>query len=298
MATILRYLRSGRGAAGARPIQPYLNTRSQQARGLVAWWPVTPFTGVASSTNLRIEDRGPSGGRYPATLPSMASGFITGLAHPTHGFVAQGNDFNHAGAPVTNGADFVNIPGTYNFAVFCRCSHTFFEAAALDAWAFNGTDDLILVPQSTTANGPRVFWRDLGSNIINIAHAPAADGHMHDYCFVSYAANDHRLYFDGTLLASSTATGSAGPFSGFSLMGFSENATQGYIGRICDWRLYDQAPSPALIRAMTQERWDLYWQPSTRASTFVQTASAPSGVDDKRPMSRGFRRGFNRGMSA
>ena len=265
------------GAAGVRPIQPYLNPRSRQAEGLRAWWPVVPFTGAASTTHMTIAESGPSGGRYPATLPSLASNFTTCFGHPTHGVVARGNTASTVGAPVTNGADLVEIPTSYNFAMFFRASHTLFEASALAAMSFNGTDDLIVYPYSTDANGPRVFWRDLGGTIINAAFA-IADGHMHDFCFVSYASNDHRLFVDGNQFATSTATGTAGPFSGMSLMGYSESGGQGFRGSICDFRLYDRAPSAALIKAMSAPatRWDLYWQPNPRAYAFVQAEAAAS----------------------
>jgi hypothetical protein len=265
---------TGRGFS-SRPAWglPILNTGSPQAVGLRAWWPVQPFTGIASTTLVKLADCGPSGGRYPAPLPSLATNFSTCFMHPTAGPVARGNTASTVGAAVTNGADFVNIPGSYNFAIFCRASHTLFEASALAAISFNGTDDLILYPYSTDANGPRVFWRDLGGTIINAAN-PIADGHLHDFCFVSYAANDHRLFVDGNQFATSTATGTAGPFSGMSLMGYSESGAQGYRGSICDFRLYDRAPSPALIKSMSDpaSQWDLYLG---GASSLVGLWSAP-----------------------
>jgi hypothetical protein len=255
-----------------------LNPKSPQAMGLKAWWPVVPFTGAASTTHMKIPDMGPSGGRYPAVLPSLASNFTTSMLHPTHGVVARGNTASTVGAPVTNGADFVGLPGSYNFAMFFRASHTLFEASALAGMSFNGTDDLIVYPYSTDFNGPRVFWRDLSSTLINGALA-IADGHMHDFCFVSYAANDHRLFVDGHLFGSSSATGTAGPFSGMSLMGYSESGSQGFRGSICDFRLYDRALSPALITAMSVKAtmWDLCWHPQPRAYAFQAAAGGSSG---------------------
>lgn len=246
--------------------------------GLKAWWPVVPFTGAASTTHMKIPDMGPSGGRYPAVLPSLASNFTTSQLHPTHGVVARGNTASTVGAPVTNGADFVGLPGSYNFAMFFRASHTLFEASALAAMSFNGTDDLIVYPYSTDNNGPRVFWRDLSSTLIGAA-AAIADGNMHDFCFASYAANDHRLFVDGNLFGSSSATGTAGPFSGMSLMGYSESGAQGFRGSICDFRLWDRALSPALIKAMSVKAtmWDLCWQPQPRAYAFQVAAGGSTG---------------------
>jgi hypothetical protein len=248
------------------------NKTSPQAVGLRAWWPVERFTGTASSTTRVLKDH--AGRGHHATLPSLATGFHTTLNYARFGPAVLCSATNHVGALVTRASQLIAIPLTYNFAIFFRAGAPSFAAAALAAIAFDGTDDLIIYPYSSTSNGPRVFWRDLGGQIISLA-GPAANTALNDFCFVSYAANDHRLFVNGFQVATSAATGTVGPFTSLSLLGYAENNTQNYIGRITDIRLYDKAPSPGLIRAMSdpRTRFDLFLPAPTRGA-YLPSAAA------------------------
>lgn len=268
-----------------RPLQFYgANRSSPQSLGLRAWWPVERFAGTASSTTRVLRDQW--AGKYHATLPSMASGFHFSQQHPVYGPMVMCSGSNHFGATITGAVDLINIPLSYNFAIFFRAGAPSFAAAANAAIAFDGTDDLIIYPYSTdSGNGPRVFWRDVGGSLINLnAGVPAANNVLRDFCFVSYAANDHRLFVDGAQVATSTATGTAGPFSGLRLFGYAENNTQNYIGRITDIRIYDRAPSPGLIRAMSdpRTRLDLFLPAPTRRAYLPVVAAGGGGPRRRR----------------
>jgi hypothetical protein len=245
-----------------RPPWPFgVNTRSEQAKGLVAWWPLSNNDGCGGGS---IITEMLHGDRYQAVLDT-ATPRPTRSGDPIFGQVLERAAATAAGAPVSNGADFATIPTTYDFGVSYWASGPALQTNARAAVSWNGTDDLVFYPFDDTASGVRVFWRDLGSSIINVG-TNYADNVMHHFCFVSYASNDHRLFVDAQQVGTSTATGTAGPFTGMSLLAFADGAISAFVGKICDIRLYNKAPTPAMIRAMYDPltRFELYQTPARR----------------------------------
>lgn len=252
----------------SRPTWPFMiNRSSPQARGLVAWYPIAQVDALTANPTARLFDFARNA--QASTVGSFANYRVV---TSTPGWVVSSTsavtDMNSI-APL-NESVLYGLPTTYNFAIFARAAAPAFGLARA-LIAFGGTDDLIVYPYDTNAgNGPRVFWRDLGGTIIDLnGGIPAADNKYHDFCFVSYASNDHRLFVDGMPVATSAATGSAGPFNSLRFMGWADGA-QTYLGNAYDFRVYDVAPSPALIAAMSDPRtkWDLYQVPQRRVRAF------------------------------
>jgi hypothetical protein len=244
-----------------RPQWPFgVNYRSPQATGLLAWWPLHNQDGFGGGSSLAEMLHG---NRYQGVLDTSAPAPTRG-GDPVFGQVFERAAATALGAPVSNGADFASIPTTYDFGVSFWASSDALQISRT-AIAWHGTDDFILYPFDTTASGVRVFWRDLGGAIISVATS-YADRRMHHFCFASYASNDHRLFVDGVQIGSSTATGTAGPFTSITLLSWAEGAAQHFAGKICDLRLYNKAPTPAMVRDMWDPatRFELYDQPKRR----------------------------------
>lgn len=271
----------------SRPGWPFtINRSSPQARGLVAWYPLSSVDVATNLASACLFDVAQSAQARAATSRWVAQPREPGWV-VTRATVVTPN----RGMALSNETTLASIPTTYAFAVFVRAAATAFAQTAA-VIGFGGTDDLLLYPYDDDAagDGPRVFWRDLGGTIINIdTSLPAADGKYHDFCFVSYASNDHRLFIDGVQVATSAATGTAGPFDSVRLMGWADS-DQGFHGSAYDFRIYDRAPSPALIAAMTdpRTRWDLYQVPQRRA----WQASALSGGITLEDLTLGVERSF------
>ena len=150
-----------------------------------------------------------------------------------------------------------DLPETHNFTVSFWFNST---SAAIDeaALAWNGTDDLVFYPNdsSSGSGGARVFWRDVGNNIINES-GPDLSGEWHSFTFVSRAADDHEAYRDGVSVGTSSATGTAGPFSNI-LIGTFEPVNQAFDGLIDDVRIYDRALSANEIQELYADPWGAY----------------------------------------
>ncbi|MCA9289386.1 MAG: hypothetical protein KDA05_12410, partial [Phycisphaerales bacterium] len=142
----------------------------------------------------------------------------------------------------SNNSGLYNLPTTYDFTVLLWASP---DVAAVDkaAFAFEGTDDVVFCPNDTAlgSGGVRVFWRDLGGNIIN-ENGSSVAGSWHHYGLRSQASNDHGVFRDGAEVLTSAATGSAGPFSGFHLGAFVVNS-QNFDGNIQEVQVHADARS-------------------------------------------------------
>jgi len=140
---------------------------------------------------------------------------------------------------VSNAA-FNNLPATYNFTVSFWFKSEIFNTSSA-AVTFEGTDDIVIYPNNSVI-GPRIYWRNLGGNIISALSTQNRS--WHHLVFTSRDSNDHVLYVDGIQVGNSTATGSVGPFS---YLYIGKYPGQQYNGLIDDVRVYNRALSATEI---------------------------------------------------
>ena len=164
-----------------------------------------------------------------------------------------GIDFDGSDDHLTiNSADSLrDLPATYDFTV---CFWFNSDGATTDngAFSWSGTDDLVFYPNDSNigSGGVRVFWRDLGGNIID-QNGTDRTGAWHHFTFVSRASDDHEAYFDGVSADTSSSTGSAGPFTSVFIGTF---GTQNFNGQLDDVRVYDRALSDTEIETLGKGR--------------------------------------------
>ena len=202
-------------------------------KGLVGAW--VPALGVTGVTLRDVSGFGQHG-----TLTSMDPGadWIIGGNPRLAGY---GLRFDHSTGHVAITAltEVVDLPATHNFTVVF-----WFKAATvatnLVGFSWSGTDDLNFYPNDNAvgSGGTRVFWRDLGSNIIS-EDGPDLTGDWHRFVFVSRASDDHEAYRDGVSVGTSSATGAAGPFTSIRIGNF--GTSQGFDGLLDDVRVYNRA---------------------------------------------------------
>lgn len=125
-------------------------------------------------------------------------------------------DSSTKSATSTN-ASYLNLPGSYDFTVMYWFNRTS-SGTGSEAIQWDGTDDLIFYPNDNAAGSGdlRVFWRDLGGNIISIAGSDLS-GAWHHSAFLSRASNDHESYLDGSSSGTSTSSGTSNGFSTFEI---------------------------------------------------------------------------------
>lgn len=143
----------------------------------------------------------------------------------------------------------VNLPTTYNFTISMWIRRD--DANNLDGcFAWSGTDDLVIYANDNVAGsgGLRVFWRDLGGDIMSES-GPNLAIEWHLTTFLSRASNDHEGYRDGISVGTSSDTGTAGPFSNVFLGAFGPT-TQNMNGRIDDVIVWDHALPTAKIQKL------------------------------------------------
>lgn len=171
-------------------------------------------------------------------------------------------------------AALLALPTTYNFTAsfWFQADSSATDHAGL---AWEGTDDVVLYPNDNIDGGGgwRVFWRDLGGNIIS-ENTGGMAGEWHLATFVSRASNLHEVYRDGVLEGTSSDTGAAGPFSNLYIGTFTPTS-QHFDGRIGPVSIWDRA----LARS---EIGELYADPHAlvrlRPRVIARTPAAPAGI--------------------
>lgn len=227
--------------------QQPINRSSNLARGLVGFW----LPGGIGYGSKYLYDL--SGERNHGTLTNGPT--WSGKSHPG-GF--GGLDFDGVGdyVDVSESQSLRDLPTTHNFTVnFWFLSNSATQDVAALAW--NGTDDLVFYPNDSKSGsgGTRVFWRQLGRDIIAEA-GPNLSGGWHLFTFTSRASNDHEAYRDGVSVGTSAADGSglatAGPFSNL-LIGTFEPAAQNFDGNIGPVSIHSRALSATEVRQLYTE---------------------------------------------
>lgn len=152
-------------------------------------------------------------------------------------------DFSGSDRVSATGSSLVNLPTTHDFTVsfWTKKDNADFGTEIEDAAiAWDGSDDLLLYPNSDAgAGGLRVYWRDLGGNILGETGDLTADWVRNT--LTSFAAGDHRTYRNGVQKETSSATGTAGPFSQFYIGGWA--GSQHLDGAAAEVRAWKSARS-------------------------------------------------------
>jgi hypothetical protein len=232
-----------------------LNRASPQAVGLVGWYPVVPLKEKSSNalTDLSGFHRhiGVSGDGLGPEYELQANVF-GGYSIFCPDVTTSGDEL------LTTDAALKDLPlGDFTVAFWAQRSTLADNVAAI---AFSGTDDFIIYPFENKAGSEqyRVFWRDKGGSIITVTDPAPIAGVPVRMLFTSKDGNDHRLYANGRLIGTSTATGTAGPFDELHIGHFVR--LQDFLGTLWDIRFYNRALSAGEAWAdfAPQTRYDLY----------------------------------------
>ena len=241
------------GESGTRfPQWPFrCNLDSPQADALQGWWPFVPGDGGSFLRDLSGNNRHATGS-HNATLTRNE---YLGWAINFTGGTGSRPSVSLSTHPALNVFES-NGEGTVMFWAQGITAEQL-NAAAL---SFSGTDDLVFYPFDVSAGGIenefRIFWRDLtGVSFFDGGdHSPA----IHHFAFSSSAGNNHRVYVDGALIGTSSASGSEGPFSNFQIGHFDDSQTCDCL--ISDVRIYSKALTDAdiALHYKPSSRWELY----------------------------------------
>ncbi len=149
----------------------------------------------------------------------------------------------------------LSLPTTFNFTVLFWFNANG-NAVSKAALTFQGTDDLSFYPNDNYlgSGGTRIFWRNLGKNIIDEAGSDLSN-QWHQFAFVSRASNNHQTYRDGVLVGTSSASAAAGPFSKVYIGAF-EPLDQNFPGKIDEVMILDTALSESEIKALYYSQID------------------------------------------
>ena len=222
---------------------------------LEGWWKCQETGGsiiaADSSGNSRMLQLGVSASALTTTGPIG------------RGFLPNAFDFGTTSSGTISDSTLRDLPATHLMTVLVRCKAGAAASSGESVWSWSGVDDLLLYNNDTNAGtgGPRLFWRDLGGNIINVSGTDD-EGTWTDFAFVTDGSASHRLYQDGALVGSSTDSGSSGPFSSirFGNSSVGENSTAAdfvifgrdlTVAEINEWRLGPEPLAPGTIGAPT-----------------------------------------------
>jgi hypothetical protein len=102
--------------------------------------------------------------------------------------------------------------------------------------SWDGVDDFIIYPYDGFADSVRVFWRDLGGNMMSATTVDNTNQWVR-HAFTTRASNDHEHYEYGASVDTSTNTGTAGAFTAFYIGGFGAVAQDfnGDISQVIVW---------------------------------------------------------------
>ena len=159
----------------------------------------------------------------------------------------------------------------YNLSISVIMKRATFATADAVVASWEGTDDWGIYPMDDSVQtlGMKIFWRDVGSTQIGVNNTGQATATWHWASYTTRASNDHELYINGVSKGTSSATGTAGPFTGFYVGGLGATS-QDWDGDIADVRI----SSAAVTTGWLLTEYNAGNAPSTFVS--VGTPSSPS----------------------
>lgn len=183
------------------------------------------------------------------------------------GKIGQAQDFDSTNKiTVSANATLRDLPTTYDFTVSIWFNSDLIESAAA-ALSWSGTDDLVIYPNSGTGGtGTRVFWRDVGGNMI-VETGSDLSGTYYLLHFISRASNDHEAFRNAVSFATSVDTGSAGPFTDVFVGDF---VGQNFDGKIDEVRI--------LSTALSDDWLTTEYNNQSSTSTFYSVSDEIGGI--------------------
>jgi len=165
---------------------------------------------------------------------------------------------NAAGEYITlldNSGDLVDVPTTYDWGVSFWAYATGY-GESLPAISWDGSDDIIIYPYDNVGgDGVRIFWRDVGANIID-ENGATRTGWNH-YVFTSHANNDHRLYVNGVNIVNATDSGASSGSSDVRIGG-NVGSGQYYKDLIDEVAIFNETITPEFAQKLYNISKDYY----------------------------------------
>lgn len=223
------------------------NVRDTQVDTIYVWYntPSSDFQPAVTAANGRnavwteaqaavlMEDATPVDRSGNHTM--SVSGTLTSIDGP----FGKANSFSGNDRVSNSDAALEDVFADYDGTISIICRRTAYAADKAVA-AFEGVDDLVIYPMDTSGgNGLRVFWRDVGFNIIDVNNESLANSWVWTD-FTSRAANDHEAYTNGASVATSSASDPVGStdFFNFYIGGFTaaDQDFDGDIAQVIVWK--------------------------------------------------------------
>lgn len=263
------------------PAIPILNQNSEQAQGLLYWWPLS----VVSHYNIgsRFKDMvnyGQDYAFYPQVWGGLGSDALLGYGTYYDGSnVGNPNVVNtsfNLSAPFTLSlwcrSDFANGTGNQSFAkIFGKPHNALSETDPYYLW-------LIQIDNGSPATFVGYISTGVAGGGVSIGGTSTLASGKVWHVALTYDGATLALYVNG-LLESSTATSiTVGTNSNQPTMGKGpRNNAENWLGLIKDVRVYNTAKSPGEIWRMydAETRWELY-TPQRRRRSFKAGASTPA----------------------
>jgi hypothetical protein len=237
----------GRRRLATRPSWPFsINYNSEQARGLIAWFPLC--AGVPFGADLMRGDvLAVQGGPTPIGTAGLGACFNGDGVNKELGGQVEAFNINLTEMTViarfiarsTGGSGFGRIVNQSDHAVFGM----------------------------NISNATTLGWDIVGSSQVTGTFALNNETHA---AGVYKSGSRHELWVNGAKSSGSAGSGGLGSIGDIYIAGRQLDGGRCFDGPLTDVRIYNYALSDALIREITvsDRRWDLYAKPTNR-TTFL-----------------------------
>lgn len=238
-----------------------INRASQQAKGLLYWWPtIRPGGGYGRLPRIQEVVGGYQHGT-PGSGPTRVSDGVMGdviLTSSAFAYIILGSGFK---VPTASGA----------FVLWWKMTLTPASGNRVIASISNGTNRFVIGPVGGTFYAG---WMVSGNDDrASFSSASMAAGTWYHMAVTWVNGGPTRIYLDGILAATNDGnTGATWDTSGSAiLVGLDTTTFYSTAVRIVDIRLYDRALEAAEVRALhaPQTRWELYGVLQKPANPFL-----------------------------
>lgn len=199
---------------------------------------------------------------------------VTGTLTNIDGPFGKANSFVSTDRLSNTDAALVDILETYDTTLSVISRRTaYVTVKAVMSW--EGTDDFVLYPMDTSSlDGVRVFWRDLGGTILDGPEETLENTFIWND-FTTRASDDHEVYTNGVSGDTSSATGTAGPFSSFDIGGFGTQHFDGDVAQVIVWKTARSSDYTAAKRNNESDAVD-FWGVAVQVEFGVSSAIVSS----------------------